>query len=98
MLARSPACQITGSQGALTCLVAGCHTSKEGGRIVVGAVRLGLSQPHCLAAHLESERERKRAGRLHLTKPPMLLAPIVQTCPAIMNDVTNDFEVTEKHK
>lgn len=65
--------------------------------MVVGGVRLDLSQPHCLAAHLESERERKRAGRLHLEKP-LLLAPIVQTCSAIMKDVTNDFEVTAKHK
>jgi hypothetical protein len=97
VLARSPACQIKGSQGALSSLVAGCHISKEGGRVVVvGGVKLGLSQPHCLAAHLESERERKRAGRLHLTKP-LLLVPIVQTCPAIMN-VTNDFEVAAKHK
>jgi len=64
--------------------------------VVVGGVRLGLSQPHCLAARLQSERERKTAGRLHLTKP-LLLAPIVQTCPAIMN-VTNDYEVTAKHK
>jgi hypothetical protein len=57
VLARSPACQITGSQGALNCLVVGCHTSKEEGWVVVGGVRLDLSQPHCLAAHLESERE-----------------------------------------
>jgi hypothetical protein len=57
VLARSPACQIKGSQGALSSLVAGCHISKEGGRVVVvGGVKLGLSQPHCLAAHLESER------------------------------------------
>ena len=32
VLARSPACQIKGSQGALSSLVAGCHTSKAGGR------------------------------------------------------------------
>jgi hypothetical protein len=39
VLARFPTCQITGSQGALSCLVAGCHTRKEGGRAVVGVVR-----------------------------------------------------------
>jgi hypothetical protein len=66
VLARSPARQITGPQGALSCLVAGCHTSKEGGR--EGGGRWGqvwsvsATLPCCASSEWEREKDSRQTA------------------------------------